>query len=197
MIEKLEELTVAQFVDLLCGDTSVLASEHEATTVAETTAAAKNIIYEYRAIADSSGAKKHISDAEEFIKAKINLTIFSMCKNLSVLGEYDCIRIILDECSIKTAGKSDERILAEVKSGLERAKSIIAEYENDNDAKTDMPPTDIRRNFDAQTALLMTHFRFQIDTTTMKASVYAHLVARRNLEAKAQIAALRKRHGRY
>lgn len=38
----------------------------------------------------------------------------------------------------------------------------------------------------------MAHFKFQIDPATIKATLYANLVARHNREIKALMAALRK-----
>ena len=51
----------------------------------------------------------------------------------------------------------------------------------------------IRAQFDAQTAAIMAHFKFQIDPATIKATLYANLVARHNREIKAQMAALKKK----
>lgn len=84
---------------------------------------------------------------------------------------------------------TDQRVVAEVKSRLGRAKRDVAEIEQ---GKEETPEVNIRREFDEQTAALIAYFKFQIDTETMKAPIYAHLVARYIRDLKVQKAALKK-----
>lgn len=192
MIEKLEQLSIGQFIDLLCGDTSILTSKREIVSEAKVTNAIRNIVFEYKEIADIAGVRNYLSLMDEMIKAKISSTLFSMCNNLVALGEHDRAREVMIVYGINAKTMNDQRVAAEIKSRLERAKSTIAriEEESNSDKKED---SDIRRMFDEQTASMMAYFKFQIDTTTMKASVYAHLVARHNWEIKAQLAAMNKK----
>ncbi len=71
MIEKLEQLTIGQFVDLICGDPTILTSEGEDVSENMVVVAMRNIVYEYKEIADPSGVKSYLSDIEELLKAKI------------------------------------------------------------------------------------------------------------------------------
>lgn len=192
MIEKLEQLTVGQFIDLVCGDTSVLTTERDAATEAALVIAMRNIVFEYKEIVDSAGVKGYLSSVEELVKAKISVVIFQMCRNLVSLNEHDRAREVLTEYGVKADTMNDQRVAAEVKSRLERAKSTIAKIEAEN-KKDHSASINIRREFDAQTAAMMAHFKFQIDTSTMKATVYAHLIDRHNKEIKAQLAALKKK----
>lgn len=192
MIEKLEQLSIGQFIDLLCGETSVLTSKHEIVSDARVTAVMRNIIFEYKEIADIAGARNYLSSIEELIKAKISSALFSMCNNLVALGEYGRVREILTEYGINAKSMKDQRVEAETKSRLERAKSTIARIEEDSHTEKN-EDADIRRMFDEQTASMMAYFKFQIDTSIMKATVYAHLVSRYNREIKAQIAAMNKK----
>lgn len=192
MIEKLEQLSIGQFIDLLCGDTSILTSKREIVSEVKVTNAIRNIVFEYKEIADIAGVRNYLSLMDEMIKAKISSTLFSMCNNLVSLGEHDRAREVMIVYGINAKTMNDQRVAAEIKSRLERAKSTIAriEEESNSDKKED---SDIRRMFDEQTASMMAYFKFQIDTTTMKATVYAHLVARHNREIKAQLAAMSKK----
>ncbi len=192
MIEKLEQLTIGQFVDLVCGDTSVLTSKREIVNEAVLVIAMRNIVFEYKEIVDNAGVKGYLSSVEELVKAKISVVVFQMCLNLVALSEHDRAREVLIEYGINANSMNDQRVTAEIKSRLERAKSTIAKIENENKKDTS-ESINIRREFDAQTAALMAHFKFQIDTSTMKATVYAHLVDRHNKEIKAQLAALKKK----
>lgn len=192
MIEKLEQLTIGQFVDLVCGDTSVLTSKREIVNEAVLVITMRNIVFEYKEIVDNAGVKGYLSSVEELVKAKISVVVFQMCLNLVALSEHDRAREVLIEYGINANSMNDQRVTAEIKSRLERAKSTIAKIENENKKDTS-ESINIRREFDAQTAALMAHFKFQIDTSTMKATVYAHLVDRHNKEIKAQLAALKKK----
>ena len=107
------------------------------------------------------------------------------------MNEHERAREVMIVYGINAQNMNNQRVAAEIKSRLERAKSKVAELQEKNDADT---PTSekICKQFDEQTAALMAYFKFQIDTTSMKATVYAHLIARHNREIKAQIAALKK-----
>ncbi len=192
MIERLEQLTVCQFVDLICGDTSVLLGKREVINEAVLVVAMRNIVFEYKEIVDKAGISSYLSTIEELIKAKMSVAVFQMCQNLVSLNEHDRAREVLIEYGINANSMNDQRVTAEIKSRLERAKSTIEKIENES--KKDKPGSiNFRRVFDTQTAMLMAHFKFQIDTSTMKATVYAHLVDQHNREVKAMRAALQKK----
>lgn len=193
MIEKLEQLTVDKFIDLVCGDTSVLLTKGMPATPAQLAFALRNIVFEYTTIADPTGAKSYLATAESLIKARITHVIFSICDNLISLGDCAHVREILDEYGIN-AGKMDElRLTAEVKSRLGRARNEIEQAKFESETKNGGKTIEIRRMFDEQTVAIMAHYKFQIDTSTMKASTYAHLISRQSREIKAQLAALKNK----
>lgn len=192
MIEKLEHLTIAQFIDLVCGNTGVLLGKHEFVSPSRLGLTVRNIVFEYKSIADASSAKSYLSRIEEMIRAKMEVILFTMCKNLSILGRYDHVREILREYGVHTDKMTDERVSAEITSRLERAKLTVKEIE-EGQHNENSDTSHIRMEFDGQMAALMAHFKFQIEPTTMKATLYAHLVARYNREIKAKIAAMKKR----
>lgn len=191
MKDKLEHLTINEFIDLVCGEVDVILSKHEIAGEDKKALITRNLIFEYKEIVDPASVKQYLSVAEDMIKARIEMTLFTMCSNLVDLNELERAREVMIVYGINARTMNTQRVAAEVKSRLERAKSKVAELQNENDADT---PTSekIRKQFDEQTAALMAYFKFQIDTTSMKATVYAHLVARHNREIKAQIAALKK-----
>lgn len=192
MIEKLENLTIAQFIDLICGDTSVLLGKHEVVSPERIALNVRNIVFEYKNIADAASAKSYLFRIEETIKAKIEVLLFTMCKNMIILGQYDSVRDVLQEYGVNGVNiMTEKRLSAEVTSRLARSKLTVKEADSEqSDTKTDA--SQIRVEFDGQMAALMAHFKFQIDATTMKATVYAHLVGRYNREIKAKMAAMKK-----
>lgn len=192
MIKTLDQLTIAQFIDLMCGDTSVISGESSDVSPEQISLTMRNIIFEYKEITDNAGLTSYLSDLEDLVKAKISLIIFSICKNLVSINQFDRVKEILISYGIRSSSMSKERLIAEVKSKYEKSKSIIAKIEQERQTDNAVK-TNIRRDFDSQTAALMAHFKFQIEPCTMKATIYANLVARYNREIKAQIEAMKRK----
>ncbi|MDE7465012.1 MAG: hypothetical protein K2M59_03935 [Muribaculaceae bacterium] len=189
MINKLSQLTIAKFIDLVCGDAGVLRAP---TMIRKDKIAViiRNIVFEYKEIADPIGIKGYLFEMEEIAKSKLTVLMYQICENLMELGQYDKVREILSQCGYNVGGMTENRLRAEIKSRIERARGTISKIEEDiAEPKHDI---DIRKEFDAQTAALMAYFKFQIDPSKMSASIYAHLVARHNREVKAQLAAMKK-----
>lgn len=191
MITKLDHLTIGQFFNLVCGETDILLKDSDKAEKKDIAKVLRNIVFEYREIADPSGARSCLSRIEELTKARISVVLFTICNNLISIKQYSRIREIFEEYGIDTRLMSDERLVAETLSRLERAKNTVAEISSDHKHDTDL--TQLRRGFDTETAAIMAHFKFQIDTSTMKAAVYANLVARRNLEIRAKLASLKSK----
>lgn len=189
MIERLEQLTMSQFVDMVSGNTDVLRGKHEIVAPDKLARAMRDIVMEYKEIADPTGAHEYLAKSENLAKARIALSVYSMCDNLVSMGQRDRAREVLNECGINTSPMDEQRLMAEIKSRMARAKRTISELEKEDETGEDSE--DIRRSFDEQTGAMMSHYKFQIDVATIKATIYAHLVARFNREVKAQIAALK------
>lgn len=190
MIERLDQLTIGQFIDLICGDSTVITGGEEASGT-QVAAAMRKIVLEYREIADPSGSKRFLGIIEDIAKSRITAEMFRICQTLVSLSQHARVREVLTEYGINAIAMTDERIEAEVASGFEKTRRTVEELEQE--LKDSPDQGDLRRDFDALTAILMAHFKFQIDTATMKATVYAHLVARQTAEIKAQIAASKKK----
>lgn len=120
------------------------------------------------------------------------MSIFSECLELVRIRKYETARNIMEQLGISVAKMSDERLTAEIKSQFARARQAEARAK-ENSHGPDGDAAEIRRSFDEQTAALTAFFKFQIDTETMKATIYALLVARYNREIKAQLAAMNKK----
>jgi len=95
MKEKLEQLTLSQFVDLVCGDTGVLLGNNEIGNPNKLAVATRSIVLEYRAIADPGATGSYFKHVEDWIKAKMNVIIFTMCGNLVSLKQYGRAREVL------------------------------------------------------------------------------------------------------
>lgn len=192
MIGKLEQLTVDQFIDLVCGKVNVILSKHEICSPEKIAITVRNIIIEYRDIADPGDVVGYIRNIEEWIKARMQVILWTMASNLVMFKDYDKARAVLDMYGLPSSAWNEKRIEGEVKSRLAKAQRLLGEIDAERERQTeDMEK--IRSRFDGQTAALMAHFKFQIDTSTMKATIYAHLVARHNDEIKAMKKAMKKK----
>lgn len=192
MKEKLEQLTLSQFVDLVCGNIKVLLGKHETASPTKLAVATRNIVLEYRSIADPGGTNSYFLHIENWIKAKMNVIFFTMCGNLTALNQYDKAREVFEAYGLPASRWTDGRVDGTVQAKLAQAQRELDEIEAENE-KASEEHEKIRAQFDVQTASIMAHFKFQIDPATIKATLYANLVDRHNREVKAQIAAMRKK----
>lgn len=193
MKTRLEDLTIAQFIDLVCGQADIILSKHEVAGEYDKSTIIRDIVLEYREIVDPVMAKQNLLRFEDLVTARLEVILFRMCSDLIDMNDHGAAREVLAVYGINAQAMTPNRIAAEVKSRLERARKKVADLQDESEKETPTPE-EIRRQFDEQTANLMAHFRFQIDTTSMKATVYAHLVAlhaRHNKEMKARLAAMR------
>lgn len=192
MKQTLDQLTIGQFIELVSGNTKVLFDGDENVAFNDLAAAVRNIIFEYKEIADTAGIRSYITEIEDLAKAKIAVMMFSICDNLIALKAYDKVKEILDEYGMNVMTMSDKMLKAVVKSNLEKARKAIERIKESH--KDDGGENiNVKREFDSLTAAMMAHFKFQIDTNTMRATLYASLVARYNREVKAQLAAMNKK----
>lgn len=182
MKTKLSDFTVNEFIELMTGDFRIIGEDGPTIT--------RNIILEYREIVEPGGLRGFLYDGEEYSKAKSMVVFFTICNTLIELKFYDRVREILSEYGMSVERMSDSRLKAEMSGKLAKARNELEKLEAE---KAELPKDiDFRKDFDEQTAALMAHFKFQIDTATMKATLYAHLVARFHREIKAQQKAMEK-----
>ncbi|MCF0219319.1 MAG: hypothetical protein HUK14_06015 [Muribaculaceae bacterium] len=193
MITSLTKLTMRQYVDLVCGDTSVLVSNAESVSEDKLQETRKRLLYEYAVMSDSAGTKIMLSEHERKQRAKAELALFKVLTNMLALAAFDDVRNILRAYGI-SRNLDDRQLADEVGRLLRRAKTNIARTNQKNDEDEKEPsPDEIRSRFDKQAASLMTYFKFQIDFNTIPASQFACMIDQANREIKAKMAALRKK----
>lgn len=191
MKEHLEQLTMSQFVDMLCGNMSVLLDKHEIANPDKLPVIARSIIMEYRAVADPGGNSSYLRQAEDMAKAKLRVIIFTMCHNLTSFKQFGKAREVLVAYGMAASKWNDNKTEGVVKAKLEQARRELDNLNAENE-KSKNQDVNIRAGFDTLTAILMAHFKFQIDPGTIRATLYANLVARYDREIKAQMAAMAK-----
>lgn len=195
MIKSLSKLTMRQYIELVCGDVSVLTGKGEIAAPAQLQRTRKRIIFEYARLSDNAGSKIFLSDHSMRIKAKAELVLFQCLNNALALGAFDEVRGVMKEYGI-AKDMDDNQVSVEVARLLKRAKTNIKRHEQEQMQKDDeKEPTadEIRIQFDRQAASLMTYFKFQIDFDTMPASQFACMVDQAHKQINAQMAVMSKK----
>lgn len=192
MKTRLDELTTAEFIDLVCGHKDVLLRKHEIPNPYKLTIALRNIVMEYRSIADPGGNATYLQRVDAIIKSRLTVTVYSMCQNLVLLEQFERVREILKAAGLPADDWNDKRIESEVHIHLQKGKRAVEEIDDDED-EGEQEGENIRNAFHEMIAAMMAHFKFQIDVSTMMAPVFAHLTARYHAEMKAMKKAM-KRH---
>lgn len=190
MKTRLDQLTTAEFIDLVCGNKDVLLGKHEVPNPYKLTIALRNIVMEYRSIADPGGNASYLQRVDSLIKSRLAVTVYSMCQNLILLQEFERVRDIMIAAGLPAKDWNDKRVESEVHIRLQKGKRAMEEIDRD-DAESEMERENIRNAFNAMIAAMMSHFKFQIDVGTMMAPVFAHLTARYHAEVKAMQKALK------
>lgn len=194
MKTSLSQLSMRQYIELVCGDTSVLKSSHEIVLPAKLQESRKNIIFEYARLSDEAGSKIFLSDHVTRLKANSELMMFQCLNNALALGAFDEVRGVLKEYGIVRT-MDNKQLAAEVTRLLKRAKTAVKRYEAEakKDKEEEPTPDQIRTQFDRQAASLMSYFKFQIDINTIPASQFACLIDQAHKQINAQMAALSKK----
>lgn len=185
----LEYITLEEFIAIMEGDISPIRPQLISMPTTERRHIVQKLALDYQAIADNAGVVRFLNKAKKEVIARMGVNIFTICKHLIVIGHVDDVKSILCEYGIRVDNMNEQRLKTEVEMQLARNKDALRRLEDDDDRANDC---DIRHQFDMQTAALMAHFKFQIDTKTIKASVYAHLVSQYRAEVKAIIDAHNK-----
>lgn len=89
MIERLNQLSLAQFIELSCGDNSVLLEENENASEKEMKQLASRFILEYRTLMNPTGVKAIMAEKENALKIDARIFLLKLCKSLCILEGYE------------------------------------------------------------------------------------------------------------
>jgi len=199
MIKNLSQITVDQFVAIMEGDISTLLRGDVPISPKKAKAIARKLALEYKSIADPLGMNRYLCRNERKLKAQLEERVLTICENIMRFGKTDAVKDTLAELGIYTDRMPPERVRSAIRLKLAKARDTLKRLESDDEqdevGDSEVRGESIREMFDSQTAAIMAHFKFQIDTHTMKASVYANLVCQYNAQVKAILARLKGRRG--
>lgn len=187
---RLSDLTLAEFIDLACGDNSVLLDDGESTDAAVLAHVRNNILSEYGFIADRTNAKSKMMDKEGTIKRESVLLVLKICNALLLLERFSDVRELLIEIE-EYSGEKDEQLKKKVDrlirlNEFEKKRAADMEEVQRKQFNDSPSPEKMRSAFYSEIAFLMTYFKMNIDSKQTNAEVYANLVRQADQEIRAR-----------
>lgn len=190
MKTKLHELSISQFIDLICGEKTVLLENGEKAPDEVLHQFSTDIISSYRLITDNANLKSQLMDKEDNIKLKIRIVILIMCQNLVNCKAYDEVRTLLELIDESAQHLDNSDLSSKLEELLRFAlfEQLRNEEKKSEDADSDSRPSadDIRSSFYAEVAFLMTYFKMNIDMNVVNAMIYANMVHQADGEIRAK-----------
>ncbi len=184
MIERLNQLSLYDFIELSCGDCTVLLSPREEISEVELKKRSSDLIIEYKRITNPSGLNSVLMDREDMVKERTRVLLFKLCVSLIAIGAYEDVRETLAMLSYDMKSMSDEQVKSKVEELL---RSALFEQKRSDEIRSDnetekATPEQIRSSFDAEIAFIMTFFKMNIDVRNINAAVYANIVHQAEIE---------------
>lgn len=184
MIERLNQLSLYDFIELSCGDCSVLLSPGEEIGEVELKKRSSDLIIEYKRITNPSGLNSVLMDREDMVKERTRVLLFKLCVSLITIGAYEDVRETLAMLSYDMKSMSDEQVKSKVEELL---RSALFELKRSDEIRSDnktekATPEQIRSSFDTEIAFVMTFFKMNIDVRNISAAVYANIVHQAGIE---------------
>lgn len=190
MIERLNQITLNDFIELSCGNYACLLSDRGSVSESTLKEMASKLIIEYRSIVNPSGMQAMIMDKEDMVKERAKLLSLRICQTLVSLGFYDDVRQVLGQLNVDTRNMSDEQVISKIDYLLHSAifeqkrneQKRNEERRSEEHKGSKATPEQIRSSFDAEIAFLMTFFKMSIDSRVINAAVYANIVHQADVE---------------
>ena len=184
MISRLDELTMAQFVDLACGDYSLVDGD---------AARAGELIGEFQRVSNPSGYRALLNDRTDRARQRARVLLYSvLVVLLSLDGEDEVRRVLAELGRNRLSTMESERLRMQVEQLARSEKAALERAEKEKKEEEVRDAGKIRGDFYAEAAVLMRHFRMPIDFHAVNAEVYANL-RRQAAEEMRTMAAARKR----
>ena len=179
MKTRLNQLTMAAFIELHCGDCSVILENGENIPEEDLKKKATDLLFEYRNIVDPVGVKTTLLEHEEKLKENTKVVFFQVCKKLVSINAIDEVKELLGMYGINLTSATDETVARRVEQELNTAFNTKerndAARDNDEEDTLDTPDK-IRASYDAEIASLMGFYKMSIDIHNISAAVYANLL---------------------
>ena len=183
-IERLDQLTMVQFMDIACGDYKMLGGDK---------VKAAELIGAFHRISDPAGYQVILQEKIEDARRKARILLFSVMLTLLSLDAEDDVRKLLEEIGKTRASRMEPekmRVMVEQFLRSERAAQERAEKEREKEEQPDARK--LRADFYTEVSVLMRHFKMAIELNSINAEVYANLRHQADEDAKAMRAAMNR-----
>lgn len=190
MKERLDQLTLAEFIELTCGNAKVLLEKHEVPNEENMVKLAFKLMNEYKSIASPTKAKMDLIDAEDGAKLAMKEKCARILVMLCTQGHAEMTVEILEELDIDTSSlDTPEKIKVRCQALLDEAvfdlKRFVESQEENVKKKSKSDVNSIRKAWNSEIAYVMSTLRMPIDIHSISAAIYANLVRQAGERAKA------------
>ncbi|MDD3038889.1 hypothetical protein [Bacteroides sp.] len=180
MIERLNQISLNDFIEISCGNYHCLLSHSETASDVQLKERASKLIIDYRSIVSPIGMKALLMDKEDLTKENTKLLLLNICKNLIVINSYSEVRDIFRIMDVDIYKLDDNQVREKLDNMLHTA---IFEHKRNEERRSGeigdfkrSTPEEIQASFDSEIAFLMTFFKINIDSHYTNSAVYANIV---------------------
>lgn len=193
MKTRLSELTLADFIEMECGNLEVLKEKrHEVVPMERLVKSRCEISNEFQSIASPSSFKSTLIGRGKKTKLRAKVMFFWTLKALVEMYAFDDVRRLLTAYGIDCSKFDDDRLAAEVSQQLNAANFDLKRMGIESKDESAATPDEIRKCYEGMVADLMIANKMSIDINTIRASVFASMIHKANEMAKAMTAKLKK-----
>lgn len=178
MIERLDQLTLAQFIDLACGNPWVLNPDKQAVEQEKLVSVCNRLLMEFRSIAMPEKAKMEMYSQEDkhklLMKEKCTRVLILLCMQ----GHHEDAKEVLADLDVDTAPlDTPQKVEKKCRAMLNDALYEIERLEEESDEDVNEKNSDeVRKAWYKEIAWVMSVFKMSIDVNTVNAAIYANLV---------------------
>lgn len=167
-IERLDQLKLLEFVDIACGDLSLIDGDESL---------AAKLVMQYKKVSDPSDFQRSINDRALVLKCKGSILFYALLRMLLEMGEETEVRAMLMEMGKRRESESPtDKLKQRIESLYEHSKTELKRAENTTEKEVGtVTAEEMRDTFFSETATIMKVLKVSIDVNTINALVYANL----------------------
>lgn len=188
MIERLDQLTLADLIEVSCGNMACLLQGDKPKDDKAVAELANRLFSDYLAIASPTKAKMNLSEAEEMVKLRMKEKCLRICIALCSQNRHDMAKVVLldldvDDDLLTTNEKISVRCRAMLDEVVYEIKRIEELAHEKGDKKLSIDA--IRKSWYSEISYVMSTLKMSIDPATTNAAIYANLVRQAGERSKA------------
>lgn len=167
-IERLDQLKLLEFVDIACGDLSLIDGDEPL---------AARLVMQYKKVSDPSDFQRSINDRALILKCKGGILFYALLRMLLEMGEETEVRAMLLEMGKRRESESPtDKLKQRIESLYEHSKTELKRAENTTEKEVGtVTAEEMRDTFFSETATIMKVLKVSIDVNTINALVFANL----------------------